>query len=570
MKRLLRPFFLLALYTTATGQANFTDVSAAAGINNLARNFGISIVDFDNDGREDLYVSTYYSPNLLYRSLGNGRFVNVAEAAGVAHDGTSTMSCWGDIDNDGDLDMYLGNRLESNALYLNNGDGTFTGISESAGVNSAHHTRAVMFGDIDRDGYIDLYVANLSGPNYLYHNNGDLTFTNIMETAGAQDFGLAMGSLFFDYDNDGDLDIYLVHDGNQPNILYQNDGSGLFTDVSRTANADFAGQGMGVDFGDVNNDGFFDLYITNLYPNALLVSNGNGTFRENTLSSQAGDPGMGWGTVWLDYDNDGLQDLYVSNDSYFSPHPNVLYRNLGNNAFEIVSGGSPLSSMFAGYGVATADLNTDGKIDLFLANSANDGNQLFLNYTENGNNWVKARLRGTISNRAAIGARVEIEAGGLLMMDEVCAGGGYASQNSLILHFGLGPAATIGRLKVRWPNGLEEEYFNLDVNTSYLLTEGEGLVVSQSQPTPPAAELKAWPNPFSEQLHLQLDLKQESFLQLYLQDMHGRKVALLADGRYSAGQHRFGWQAAPLPHGIYFLRLQTEHGIHSLPLALQR
>ncbi|MCB0554506.1 MAG: CRTAC1 family protein [Phaeodactylibacter sp.] len=561
MKKLL---FIISFLVTAGAvfsQASFLDASAQAGINNSGKNYGVAFGDFDNDGLEDIYISRHTLPNLLYRATGNGQFVDVAAQAGVAHQGTTTMSVWGDIDNDGDLDLYLGNRDEPNILYRNNGNGTFTDISASAGVNSSYRTRAVLFGDVDQDGFIDLYVANLSDPNYLYHNNGNNTFTNIVEEAGAQDLGVAMGSLFFDYDNDGDLDLYLTHDANQPYILYQNDGSGHFTNVSAAANADYAGQGMGVDFGDLNNDGFLDLYITNLYSNALLLNNGNGAFTEITAMAGVGDTGMGWGTVWLDYDNDGWQDIYMSNDSYYSPDPNILYRNRGNLTFEAVSQNSPLASMYGGYGAGGADLNSDGRIDLFQANSGNDGNQLFLNQTNTGNNWVKIKLTGTTSNRAAIGARVRVTANGKSHIDELCAGSGYATQNSFTLHFGLGQSTLIDALEVRWPNGLVEVFTELEVNRTYRITEGEGMVVNQSDPQKSAEpSLAVFPSPFTDVLHFQLELPENDVIQLTATDINGREVARLAQGRFGAGSHTFEWAPGAIPAGVYLCQAITSRG----------
>ncbi len=560
MKRKLLFFSLTLLLLKGYSQAYFQDVSLQAGINNTGKNYGVAIGDYNNDGREDIYVSRHILPNLLYRNNGDGTFTDVAGPAGVAFEGTTTCSVWGDTDNDGDLDLYLGNRDEANILYRNNGDGTFTDISESAGVNTLFRTRAVLFGDINQDGFIDLYVANMTAPNYMFRNNGDNTFTDITLASNTQDYGIAMGSLFFDYDNDGDLDLYLTHDANQPYILYQNDGTGRFRDVSEESNTNYAGQGMGVDVGDMNNDGFLDIYITNLYENTLFLNNGDGTFSNLTASAGVGDLGMGWGTIWLDCENDGLQDIYVSNDSYFSPFPNLLYRNNGDYTFQAISHSSPLSSMYGGYGVASADFNADGRVDIFLANSGNDGNQLFTNLTNNANNWVKVKLEGTQSNRAAIGARVEIEAGGKIMVDEITAGASYASHNSFILHFGLGTAEVAERLKIRWPNGLVEEYEQLATNTSYLVTEGEGLVVNTPVLSPPKTELQAWPNPFRDKIMASIRLEETGWLQLSIRDINGRTVAKLAEGLFSAGSHAFEWLPEGIYPGVYFCNLQTRRG----------
>ena len=553
MEMKLRIIFLLLLTASAVqAQPIFGDGSADAGIGDPGRNFGIAFGDYNGDLADDIYVSRHNAPNLLYKAIGNGKFEEVASEAGVGHVGTTTVSTWGDMDNDGDLDLYLGNRDEPNILYRNNGDGTFENISESAGVNAAHRTRAVLWGDVDQDGYIDLYVANLAAPNYLYHNNGDGTFTDITAEANAQDFGIAMGSLFFDYDNDGDLDLYLTHDANQPNILYRNDGTGHFDDVSAQSGANIAAQGMGVDFADINNDGFFDLYITNLYENVLLVNNGNGTFTEIGGAAGVDDLGMGWGTVFLDYDNDGYSDIYISNDTYFAPYDNLLYRNLGNETFEVVGADTPLSSPMAGYGVATGDVNSDGRPDLLLVNAGtNDGNQLLVNATNNGHHFVKVRLKGMQCNAAAIGARVTIEAGGQVQMDEVCAGMGYASQNSFTLHFGLGAASIIDRIEIRWPNGVIETYEALEVDQHYYFTEGQGQLTDLELPQKPSPRLTVLPNPVSELLYLQIEgqgATEAGVLQIF-----GSSGALIHQSEFDSGG-AFHLSVANWASGVYWVK----------------
>ena len=560
----------LMAYCGATAQpAYFIDFSEEAGIDNIGRNYGVAFGDYDGDGREDIHISRHLLPNLLYRSIGNGRFIDVADQAGIAHQGTTTTSVWGDIDNDGDLDLYLGNRDESNILYLNNGNGTFSNISESAGVNSVHSTRAVLFGDIDRDSYIDLYVANMNAPNYLYHNNGDNTFTNIVEEANAQDFGIAMGSLFLDYDNDGDLDLYLTHDGNQENILYMNTGDGTFINTSSYSGANISAQAMGVDIGDLNNDGFLDIYITNLYSNELLLNDKDGTFSTITSSAGVGDLGMGWGTAWLDYDNDGWQDIYVSNDSYFTPMPNILYRNKGNQTFEIKSDNTPLESRFGGYGLAVGDVNQDGKVDIFQANIGDDPNQLFINQAlPDNNHWVKMRFHGTLSNAAAIGTKVFVHSNGMIQTDEVCAGSSYASQNSFVLHFGLGQHTIVDKIEIRWPNGLIEEYNNLEVDQLYDITEGEGLVSKTTTLPQSIVSSEVFPVPASQgqDTYLKLQLVKPSRLQLAIYNSTGQEIYLQQTEKLPAGQHQIRLPRLLSGKGLYYCRLSTSDGsrVHKL------
>ncbi|MEK7254416.1 MAG: CRTAC1 family protein, partial [Bacteroidota bacterium] len=201
------------------------------------------------------------------------------------------------------------------------------------------------------------------------------------------------------------------------------------------------------------------------------------TFTEIAAAAGVADPGMGWGTAFFDADNDGWQDLYIANDSYFSPAPNVLFHNLSDTTFQNASTGTPLASMQPGYGFACTDFNNDGKMDIYLANyGGTTGNEFFKNNSANSNNWLKIKLTGKVSNRAAIGSRVTVEAGGVVQVDDVTGGSGYCSQNSLTLHFGLGQAQVVDKLTIRWANGLVEEFENLAVNQTWLAVEGESLL----------------------------------------------------------------------------------------------
>lgn len=557
---------LSALYSQ---QTIFSDISTPSGIRNNGMNFGIAFGDFDNDGDDDAYVSRRNGANLLYRNNGDNTFSDVATATGVAYAGNTLMSVWGDFDNDGYLDLFLGNRTGApNMLFRNNGnpDGTgfaFTEIGPSAGVNSVNETVAVLLADVDADGYIDIYLANLNQENILYHNNGDLTFTDITQSAGVPDPKISMGAVFFDYDNDGDQDLYLTHDSNVPNILYRNDGTGHFTDVSAATGANFAGQGMGVDFGDFNNDGYLDLYITNLYDNALLLNSGsaggNITFTNIAQPAGVNDYGMGWGITILDCDNDGYQDIYMVNDSYFSPYPNVLYRNLGDSTFAKVSSGTPLASMYGSYGAAGADINGDGLPDIFVTNTGYDGNQLFLNQNINDNHWITVKTSGTVSNRAGIGARVEIEAGGRLLIDEVCAGSGYASQNSLTLHFGLGQATTIDKLTVKWPSGITDVHENIAVDRKYLVTEGSSVLTATKDNAAASANITAFPNPFRDQLNVQVEQMMSNQLSVSVLDLSGKVLLEQTEPRFNAGKYQISLDMKAFPGpGIYLIQIKTE------------
>ncbi|RMG29226.1 MAG: VCBS repeat-containing protein, partial [Bacteroidetes bacterium] len=331
-----RTFFMLVWLlglSLAEAQPGFTDVSQKAGFLPLPGAEGIAVGDFNNDGYEDVYVSNTQSTNLLYQNQGDGTFVEVAGLLGLAlePDTDSRTALWGDINNDGWLDLYVGNKAAPDRLFLNLRGEAFEDISSQAGIFQDGHPKSVNMADVNADGFLDIYVSNFASENALLLNQGDTSFVNAIYWSGALDKGLAMGTVIFDYDKDGDPDLYLVHDGREPNLLYENDGTGRFMEVAARAGVNTQSFGMGVDIGDINNDGWMDIYIANLGPNILLLNNGDGTFANISQLAGVEDAGMGWGTNLLDYDNDGLLDMYVANDFDFSPHPyyNVLYRNAG-------------------------------------------------------------------------------------------------------------------------------------------------------------------------------------------------------------------------------------------------
>jgi len=267
-------------------------MAAALGME-LTRTYGISVVDYNNDGLDDVYIAMRLGRNKLFKNLGNGAFEEVSRQAFVDYYGEYIQACWADIDNDGFLDFYLGTgNYRPNLLFRNNGRGGFEEIGQAAGVQINDRTSANMLADVNNDGLVDLYLAIPHKPNYLFLNNGDLTFTDVTEASGAIDELIAMGSGFFDYDNDGDQDLYLSHDTDQANILYRNDGNGVFTDVSAVAGVDYVGQAMGVDFADFDHDGWQDIYITNLFENVLFRNNQDGTFSNVSEVQKVDDYGM--------------------------------------------------------------------------------------------------------------------------------------------------------------------------------------------------------------------------------------------------------------------------------------
>lgn len=565
MKKFLFTYSLIFIVITVEAQDAYREIMSVRDISFKGENRGVAIGDYDNDGDEDIYISIANGANQLYKNLGNDQFVDVAATAGVNFGGGSRMAVWGDLNNDGHLDLYLANYNINDVLYMNNGDGTFSNITINAGINNFNLPLSVNMCDVDLDGFLDVYVANFRAENVLYHNNGNLTFTNYIYPSNARDDKHSMGAVFFDYDNDGDSDLYLTHDGGVPNILYQNNGKGYFTDVSAQAGVNYSGQGMGTDFGDFNNDGFFDIYITNLFENVLYVNNGDGTFTNIAASAGVDDKGMGWSCNFLDFDNDGRQDIYVANDSYFSPYANVLYKNLGDSKFEKISQ-SVAASMRGTYGSACGDFNRDGFVDIAIANSGtNDFNQIFQN-TGNANNWIGFKLEGMQSNRSAVGARVIVtDANGIKQMDEVTAGSGFGSQNSLKLHFGLADSKTASTVKVNWPSGLQQEFTDLESGFYYKIVEGA--TPEKLENTITSAEEIAFkrisnviisPNPADEEVNIQFELWESAAVEISVWNAQGQQIQVLSSGQLAQGPHLLTWkpgtEASP---GVYFVKMAS-------------
>ena len=329
---------------------------------------------------------------------------------------------------------------------------------------------------------------------------------------------------------------------------------------------------MGTDIADINRDGWLDIYVTNLYENVLFLNNGDGTFTEIGKGAGVDDYGMGWGTNFLDYDNDGWVDLYVGNDSYFSPYPNVLYQNLGDNTFEIVEEQGAVSSNMGAYGTAVFDLDLDGKQDLFIANTGTDNyNQLFRNTYPEGN-WIGFQLEGVESNRDAIGARVLCWDGqGVLHLDEVLNSVGFASQNSPRLHFGLGEANRVDSMHILWPNGLIQQIGELSSGYYYQVKEGQEPEVLKTEITSiPKNFFKnlgglesVFPNPASDQVFIQFKLERTAAYRLSILDSFGRKIRQFARREAIAGEHYLSWDGRDeggqrVPSGIYFIEFSIE------------
>jgi cytochrome c peroxidase len=476
----------------------FVNVSRQAGVVNnrvvsLEMAVGQAWGDYDNDGWVDLYVTDPKGPNTLYRNNGDGTFSVSPLSAQVALPGAySAGAVFVDFDNDGWRDLFVAN-WGSNSLFRNEAGTRFVEVSRAAGLTHSANSKTASWGDFDNDGFLDLYVANWScypdcgrpafgDSDRLYHNNGDGTFTDVSDWLGGGLNGAGFVASFTDYDNDGDLDIYLVNDtfiSGIGNKLWRNDGPGCggwcFTQVAAQAGADSRLFGMGLAVGDYDNDGYQDFYYSNVGPMELLRNNADGTFTETALQAgvQAAD-GIGWGAVFVDYDNDGWRDLYLAvadTTHHRDIASNKLFRNNGDGTFSLLPCDNEAADVRPSLGVAYADYDRDGWVDLAVGNM-DEGYRLFRNQAgpSSRNNWLALELVGAGPvNRDAVGARAWLTApGGLSQIQEVILGGSLGAGNELALYFGLGGSQRAD-LTVRWPDGTEQRFRNVRANQRYRL-----------------------------------------------------------------------------------------------------
>lgn len=455
------------------GNGKFSEVGVKAGVSDIGWGMGVATGDYNNDGFEDLYV-TCLGPDHLFKNNGNGTFTDVTAKAGVSDPRWSTGASFVDYDRDGDLDLFVANYVDfdvnnlpefgqgqtcqyksipvqcgprglkgaGDSLFRNNGNGTFTDVSKQAGVSDpdGFYGLGVMISDFDEDGWIDIFVANDSTPNFHYRNNGDGTFKEIGFTAGTavnengSEQG-CMGVTAGDYDHDGKMDLFVTNFADEYNTLYHNDGPNSFTDVSYAAKV-----------------------------------------------AAVSLPHVGWGTKFFDYDNDGWVDLFVANGHVYPQlpsyrQPRLLHRNNRDGTFTEVSAefGAILTENRASRGVAFGDLDNDGDVDLMITDL--DGSpQLLRNDNGNANNSILIKTVGVKSNRSGIGARIKVVAGDLTQTDEVRSGDSYISQSDQRLHFGLEKKTKIDLIEVRWPNGTVDKITGVGVNRIITIKEGQGKV----------------------------------------------------------------------------------------------
>lgn len=481
---------LLAFACTEVAAQGFVDVSAATGVSvpfNWNSQFGRGpcFGDFDRDGDQDLIIPGGPTlPIYHFRNDGNGTFTDVTGTTGLGMSTRCRACVCADIDNDGDLDVYVCNNWAPNQLFVNQGSGTFIEQAAQWGVDHAGGSHTASFGDYDRDGWIDLYVGNFedlnSTPeaNVLYRNGGNGTFTDVTAQAGVGDTGLCFTGIFHDYDDDGWPDLFVGNDrgyipGFQPDTTYRNNGNGTFTDVGAAINTRFAIGAMGSDVVDVFNDGGWDIFVSNVSVGHLFHEWNPTTsiYDETAAANGIAAYVEGWAVNWLDYDNDGWQDLYITH-VFLGNH---LYRNPGTGmqGTPWTEVGVTLGADITGvkYSHAIGDYDDDGRIDIFQPRGFQDS--VFLRNTVTAGNWLKVQTVGTRSNRDGIGAKISVTVNGVTQRQSVRTGTGYLGAADMRCHFGLGNAPHADRVEIWWPSGQLQVFENVAANQELLAEEPE-------------------------------------------------------------------------------------------------
>jgi len=520
---------------------------------------GIAIGDYDGDGRPDVFVVSKTGGCRLFRNLGGYKFEDVTEKAGIG--GSRTLDAWTggatfvDINNSGRLDIYVCRFNAPNLLYINQGDGTFKEMAHAYGLDVVDASVQASFCDYDRDGWLDVYIAtNLLDPakhphgqrGYLFHNNHDGTFTNVIDHAGISGETQSHSAIWWDYDNDGWPDLYVGNDFSAPDQLYHNNRDGTFTNVIDQVVPHMPFSSMGSDLGDVNNDGLIGLFVADMAAtthetdqrgmadtrslrkdppsnsieapqyqhNALFINTNTGRCLEAAELAGLAATDWTWSPRFEDLDNDGRLDLFVTNgmnreqtntdllgralaagspmgyvrimhDSPVLAQSHLAFRNLGNLRFEDVSAAWGLNQKGVSFGAAFGDLGGDGNLDVVYSNYL--GGVTILRNDNNTGHRVIVELRGTVSNRYGIGATVKIESALGSQVRQLWLARGYMSSSEPMVHFGLGPDTTIRRMTVTWPSGHVQTFVNLPVDRRFTVTEPSPPVPQSTEPRKQAA-----------------------------------------------------------------------------------
>jgi len=486
-------------------QIQFNEVASSLGCENSTYGSGslgggISFFDFDQDGWDDITLSSEEGKPLQFFKNNNGVFTAID--LGINNTFETKTVQWVDFDNDGDYDFFVTSHLNHNQLYENDGQLQFTDITVTAGLYiEGHLSYGSSWGDYNNDGFLDIFLVShrevsAGYYNILYKNNGNGTFTDVSEQAGIfLDTFASFCASFMDYDKDGWQDIYVANDRDPVNQMYHNNGDGTFTEVGNATGTDISIDAMSTTIDDANNDGWLDIYVANTGAgNAFFMNNGDGTFTDIAATSGTLMESVAWGSVFLDGENNGQKDLYVSAmvDDPLVALTSAYYHYEGAGMYSIPLGVGFDNDHAVSFGNGIGDINNDGFPDIAVLNYTPNDMFLFKNESSPTNNWLKVKLQGVSSNRQGIGSWIEISVNGQRQYNYTLCGEGYLGQNSAYEFFGIGTATQIDYVKINWLSGVVDMVENPTINSKMTIVEGSTLGIVENHFN---RSLLVYPNP---------------------------------------------------------------------------
>ncbi len=563
--RFLVIFCCIFFCSICHSQLQFQEISSSVGLTNTSYGNGtlgggVSFFDFDNDGWDDLTLSSQEGDPIRFFKNNNGSFIEIFPE-GIQNNFETKTVQWVDIDNDGDYDFFATSNISSSKLYENLGNLIFQDITEIAGLElpSEFTIFGSSWGDYNNDGFLDVFLSSrvegsLDTQSLLFDNNGNNTFSNATSLSGLSPINnTSFCAAFFDYNKDGFQDIYVANDRLPKNQLYLNNGDETFTEVGVDSGTGVVMDAMSTAIDDYNNDGWLDIYVTNTFDgNAFFENNGDGTFNNIASSNGTLMESVGWGAVFLDADNNGDKDLYVSGELTSTSDflPAAFYYNDGLGNFSIPEN-IGLEDDARSFANAIGDINNDGFPEIAVLNFEPNNAYLWSNETSNSNNWIKVKLEGTESNRMGIGSWIEISVNGEKQFNYTLCGEGYLGQNSAYEFFGIGQEDTIDYIKVTWLSGeidLIEE--NIPINEAVTIIEGTNTLDINDTTL---MSFSLYPNPSHNYIQLQGLSKRGGVIRIY--DVTG-KLIRSQEVRGSTIQ----LSVSNFKNGLYLVNYTTDEG----------
>ncbi|NND73076.1 MAG: T9SS type A sorting domain-containing protein [Rhodothermales bacterium] len=554
------PAVLLLATGTRAQSIAFQDATASALIPPLGGAAGVSVVDYDRDGWDDILFTTSIGPVHLFKNNADGTFSDQTAAAGLSVNGNYTAAVLADFDNDGNTDLFLGGRAGTAArLFMGTAEHTFVEDESLAGIAADISVGSATVADYDEDGYLDIFIATRDTTDILYRNTmiSELSFEDVSAARGVlgEEQSVAMQSTWIDFDMDGDLDLFNVHDGTYQNRLYENVGNSQMPNIASVAQiaSSGAGNGMGTAWSDYNNDGWPDAYITRIGKAGFFENNGDGTFSDIAASSGAEPNGMSWGTVFADFDLDGDEDLFVASTFGFDGTPSMLYENHKGRFTEIGTSAGVRFDLDS-FGAARGDFNNDGLPDLVVTDSRGSS-KLLINTTDTSNNWLKVLLVSETSNSDGIGATVQAIAGVTTLSRYIMAGDSYCSQSPPVAFFGLKTFDSVDTLRVIWDSGEHDVLTNLNANGTVIVRRtASSTAIADGPGLNATASVTHFPEPFATTTRFEIE-GSSSPTTFVVFNLLGREVARRD---VSAGQsNSFTFDGSALPTGIYYYKFET-------------